>query len=274
MWIIKMHYRVIALLSAIFILLIASGIGSAWTETRMSTNTYDQTQPSLWGNYIVWQDARNGGSDIYLTDMAKKIQTRVTANVVAENPFVSGSKIVWQDKRNGNWDIYMYEISTKKTTRITTNTADQTEPGAYGNIIVWSDTHTSPGPGIYMLNLSTKKETRIATNGYSPAIYGNNIVWCTEDANGVAKIMLYSISTKKTSVILSSGMIPFSLSIYGNRIVYNDMYTGMFTGMYDFSTKKNIQLPFTYIENPCLYSNKIVFQDARNGNNDIYMVTL
>ncbi|MHC1754462.1 MAG: TolB family protein [Methanosarcina sp.] len=116
---------------AVFILAASCGIGSAYTETRITTNTAEQTNPSIWSNYIVWQDTRNGGSDIYLQDLSTKVQTRVTSNVDAEYPCVSGDKIVWQDKRNGNWDIYMYEISSKETTRITTNTSDQTEPGVY-----------------------------------------------------------------------------------------------------------------------------------------------
>lgn len=269
----KMHYRIIALLSAIFILLIACGVGSAWTETRITTNAYAQTNPSMYSSYIVWQDARNGGSDIYLQNLATKVQTRITKGVVAENPCVSGNRIVWQDKRNGNWDIYMYEISTKRTTRITLNTADQTEPGVYGNYIVWTDTRNG-GHDIYLQNLATKVQTKVATNGGSPAVYGNKIVWCTEDEQGVGKIPMYDISTKKTSTILSSGMMPYCLSIYGNRVLYNDMFTGIVTVLYDYSAKKAIKLPFTYVDNPSLYSNKIVFDKNWDDNTDIYMATL
>src|SRR5665647_2298568 len=123
--------------SVILFLLCVSSTASAFTETRITTNTADQTNPSIWSNYIVWQDTRNGGSDIYLQNLATKVQTRVTKGVNAENPYVSGNRIVWDDNRNGNSNIYMYEISTKKTTRITLNTADQTRPCAYGNYIVW-----------------------------------------------------------------------------------------------------------------------------------------
>jgi beta propeller repeat protein len=258
---------------ALLVLLSSCGMASALKETRITTNTADQWNPSIWSNYIVWQDARNGGSDIYLQNMANKVQTRVTKGFDAECPCVSGNRIVWQDKRNGNWDIYMYEISTKKSTRITTNTKDQTTPSAYGNYIVWTDTRNG-GSDIYLQNLATKVQTKVATNGYSPSIYGNKIVWCTEDDQGVNKIMVYNIPTKKTTVMIGSGMSLLSVSIYGNQVLWNDMFTGMFTGLYDFSAKKNIELPFTYVENPSLYSNKIVFQDSRNGNYDIYMAQI
>lgn len=65
-----------------------------------------------------------------------------------------------------------------------------------------------------------------------------------------------------------------SLSIYGNRILYNDMYTGQYTILHDFSTKKSIKLPFNYVTDPAIYSNKIVYDDTRNGNYDIYMAQI
>jgi beta propeller repeat protein len=262
------------ILLTVFVLMASCGIGSALTETRLSTNTADQWNPSLWGNYIVWQDSRNGGSDIYLTDMKNKVQTRITANVWAVDPCVSGNKIVWSDDRNGNSDIYMYEISTKKTTRITTNTANQTYPGVYGNYIVWEDDRPKYGHSVYLYDLSTKKEIQLPSSGWSPAIYGNNVIWFHEDNQGVVKVVFYDISTKKITQKLFGAMMPYDLSVYGNLIIYNDMFTGIDTVLYDFSTGNWIELPFRYVDDPALYDNKIVYTDNLNGNEDIYMVTL
>jgi beta propeller repeat protein len=273
---------ILPFISIIVILLVSCGISSAWTETRITTNTSDQVNPSIWSNYIVWQDARNGGNDIYLQNMATKVQTRVTKGVDAEYPMVSGNRIVWQDKRNGNWDIYMYEISSKKTTRITSNIADQTNPAIYGNLIVWEDTRNG-GHDIYLQDLSTKKQTLLTTNErtWSPAIYDMNIVWCAENnTGGLYKIMSYDISTKKTTVLIGvemGAMMPLDLSIYGTRIMFNVQYEGTSTCLYDFSTKEWFALPpfeFNHAESPVLYSNKIVYTDLRNGNADIYMDTL
>ena len=86
------------IISMIFILTVLASAASA-AETRITTNTASQTNPSIWSNYIVWQDARNGGSDIYLLNMVTKVQTRITNGVAAENPVVSGNRIVWRDFR-------------------------------------------------------------------------------------------------------------------------------------------------------------------------------
>lgn len=270
----KLHSATLAFAVAVLFLILVSSTASAYTESRITTNTADQTNPSIWSNYIVWQDARNGGSDIYLQNLATKVQTRVTKGVNAANPFVSGNRIVWQDTRNGNCDIYMYEISTKKTTRITTNTKDQTNPSTYGNYIVWEDTRNG-GSSIYLQNLATKVQTRISTIGHSPSIYGNKIVWYNQDNNYIDTIYMYDIPTKKTTVILQVGETYISgLSIYGNRILFTDTYDMPHTCLYDFVTKKWITLPFAYVSDPKFYSNKLVYDDYRNNNADIYMAQI
>ena len=92
MWKIKKH--ILFLIITAFILTAACGTGSAVKVTRLSTNPAEQLNPSIWADYVVWEDARNGGSDIYLTDMKTKVQTRITKGVNAKNPMVSGTKII------------------------------------------------------------------------------------------------------------------------------------------------------------------------------------
>ncbi len=258
------------ILLAAFILMVSCGIGSALTETQLSTNTADQTNPSLYDKYITWTDTRNGGTDIYLTDMKSKVQTRVTQSGKADFSCVAVDRIVYQDFRNGNSDIYMYNISTKKETRITTDTSDQEKPSIYGNKIVWQD-YRSGYPEIYIYDLSTKKET-ILTPGipaHKPSIFRDKVVWTTDHD----EIILYSLTTKEQTTI-TSAIIPGRPIISGNRIIWNDYSDIYITGMYDISTNEWVDLPFTYVESPAFYGNNIVYQDTRNGNYDIYMVTL
>lgn len=77
----------------------------------------DQTNPSLDGRFLVYQDNRAGGSpagewDIYLKDLVSGEEIPVsTAPGDQVNPVVRGNLIVWEDNRNGDWDLYSATIT-------------------------------------------------------------------------------------------------------------------------------------------------------------------
>ncbi len=60
--------------------------------------------------YIVYDDYRNGNSQIYMYDVGLGVEDRVTNNNATQlNPRISAvdNSIVYSDNRNGNWDIYL-----------------------------------------------------------------------------------------------------------------------------------------------------------------------
>ncbi|MDP2939726.1 MAG: hypothetical protein Q8O13_06600 [Candidatus Omnitrophota bacterium] len=107
---------------------------------QITTNPADQRYPDISGDRIVWEDYRNGNSDIYLYDLLTNEERRITTHPAAQwYPAISGDRIVWMDLRNGNYDIYLYDLSTHTEQQITTNPADQRYPAISGNRIVWQD---------------------------------------------------------------------------------------------------------------------------------------
>jgi beta propeller repeat protein len=154
---------------------------STHTQTRITTSG-SAKNPAIYGNRIVWEDARN--SDVYMYDLFTKKETRITTNGTASQPNIYGNRILWIDdggRTNGKSDIYMYDLSTKEETKITTSgsVACGYTPGIDGNRIVWTDYGNGYRPNICMYDLSTKKKTQITTSGkaVSPSIYGNIIVY-------------------------------------------------------------------------------------------------
>jgi beta propeller repeat protein len=77
---------------------------------RMTTNIADQYEPSMYGDYIVWQDERNGNWDIYIENIETHQQFHTINKATQLHPRIDGNKVVWYDDRNGNWDIYMGTI--------------------------------------------------------------------------------------------------------------------------------------------------------------------
>ena len=149
----------IASISAVVILflILVSSTASASITEKWITNHGTASLPAIYGNTIVWQDERNGNSDIYIYDLSTKKETHTTNLSNQTYPAIYGNKVVWADDRNGGSDIYMYDISTKKETRITSK-GKAFSPDIYGN----------------------KKR-----KAFSPDIYGNQIVW--QDNRGVSR---------------------------------------------------------------------------------------
>ncbi len=78
-----------------------------------------QIRPSVSGRYVVWEDTRDGNSDIYGFDLAKPQAGNFPVAVGPEDqtrPSVSGRDVVWEDNRNGNRDVYSFNLTTRRRT--------------------------------------------------------------------------------------------------------------------------------------------------------------
>jgi len=142
-------------------------------------NTYgdgDQNNPAIIvdGNddiYVVWQDTRNGDSDIYAQKYdgngnslwpAGDIAVSISSENIQENPRIAADSdnniyVVWYDGRNGDNDIYGQKVNSGGSIvwaddiRINSNTSgDQKNPDIIINqsgnlVVVWQDNN----PGNY-----------------------------------------------------------------------------------------------------------------------------
>ncbi len=174
-----------------------------WTENSTITNihiynlssetetdvVYDikptLTTPDISRDKIVWEDTRNGNSDIYMYDLSTDTETRITTNTAKQSsPSIYGDIIVWQDDREGNTEIYMYDLSTDTETRVTNNRLASAYPDIYGDIIVWQDNRrTYSGDYKYNLmiyNISSGQETLLTDDSIEeiyPKIHKDKIVY-------------------------------------------------------------------------------------------------
>ncbi|WP_214036803.1 PKD domain-containing protein [Methanospirillum sp.] len=108
---------------------------------QVTRDTRIQQNPRISGDFVVWEDNRNGKWDVFMYDIKKEMTTAVTFDDFDNvEPAVSGSKIVWTryDQEN-NSDIYMVDLQIPKTYAVCVGPGNQIRPDICVDKIVWQD---------------------------------------------------------------------------------------------------------------------------------------
>lgn len=286
----------------------------AGTETRITTESYDQTNPVIFGDFIVWNSWNSpGGIDywdvitqtkdrinnrpqpfshdisgdhivwseyvdgvnIFLYDASTQSTTRLTRGLVTSQPAISGNYIVWVE----NQQLLLYNLNNNRVIPITKQGAPS-NPDIAGTYIVWQD-HRSGNWDIYLFDLSTKSETQITSDPgeqISPVVSGQHIVW-EDRRNGSAKpdLYLYNLSTQTESQITSDRAGQFSPAISGNYVVWeDDRNDNLDIYLYDLATNIEYQITNNPADQlrPAISGNRIVWEDHQNGSADVYLYEL
>ena len=243
----------------------------------------DQWSPVVSGDFIVWEDTRNGGYDIYGYDRTTEKELTICLYAGDQSyPAISRGVVVWEDNRNGatNDDIYGYDLVGHKSFAVCTQNGGQWCPAISGNIVVWQD-HRSPADDIYGYNLTTKTEFPICTaGGYQqlPSISGNYVVWedyrsDLSDSGGSSDIYGYNLATGTEFPICTDPGNQCQPAISGKTVVWDDDSTGDgdIYG-YDLGTKATFTVCAAGGDQyyPRVSGNTVVWHDWRNVAADIY----
>jgi beta propeller repeat protein len=206
-------------------------------ETQITTNEYDQCDPSIYGDRIVWYDFRDGHEEaqscIFMYNISTFKETQVSDfGHRYRDPSIYGDKIVYYNAEVHDL-ISLYDLSTHKKTQITDYGSEKSavSPAIYKDRIVWQDSRNG-NEDIYMHNLSTKKEIQITTNkSYQgePAIYGNRIVW-HDDRNGYLNDDIYMCTVSGEGPAPNPPVADFSASPRSGKAPLKVKFTSTGTG--------------------------------------------
>lgn len=156
-----------------------SARNEAGVDRQLTSDAATQTSPDISGDLVVWQEQRDGQSDVFLHDLGTDETRRLTddpADQIA--PRISGNRVVWEDHRHAGRDVYVLDVTGGDAIRLTPETSVQVEPDVSDGRVVWRDDRRA-GWGVVLHDLATGEEAWLTTGGSAeaPAISGATVVW-------------------------------------------------------------------------------------------------
>lgn len=201
--------------------------------------------PQISGNVVVWQDDRNGNTDIYGYNMATQTEFPIcTADGIQNAVAISGDLVVWQDTRNGGSDIYGYDLASGQEIAIATNGYYQGHPATNGELVVWEDYrgHRS----IYGKNVGSGGEFLICSGTADTEwrvgldMSGEVVVWCDwfdqGDPGDIGGCRTDGSLPTSEFRVTYGGYSEGGPAISGDTIVYekSGLYAGEFADIYGY----------------------------------------
>ncbi|MED4752171.1 hypothetical protein [Brevibacillus choshinensis] len=170
------------------------------SEVKIGSKSSTKTSPRVDGDYVVWMDSRDGGSDVYMYDISKKKETLLTSGSAKVSHLeIAGKNVVWDDKSQGGSDIFLYNITSGDVEQISTS-GKASNPTAGDTYIAWQD-ERSGNADIYYYDLKAETEkAAVTTHGdqVNPSIYGDQIIF-EDQSDEYSQISLYTIGKSRAA---------------------------------------------------------------------------
>jgi PGF-pre-PGF domain-containing protein len=159
----------------------------SYSGESITDNPASQEKPSISGDYIVWQDNRNGNWDIYLHRRSTGEETQLTTDPGKQwMPIVRGNYVAWYDDSTSSTNIVLYDIregavkATIDADAKTTISGGSTEfkPALSERYVAW--VNASDGERVWYYDIEAGTSGPVSTNKVTqswPSLYGSIVTW-------------------------------------------------------------------------------------------------
>ncbi|HSL95322.1 MAG TPA: hypothetical protein VLA35_05325 [Thermoleophilia bacterium] len=270
----------------------SGGLGDIWMfdyasgeETQITDDEYEQIDPDIWGDWVVWSDWRDGNGDVYAKNVVSGQDLAVCTDPAAQQrPKVCGDIIVWEDLRNGEWDMYYYRLSTGEERALTCYPGgDDRSPDVFrdgtDHVLAWEG-----GGDLYLRNIEegwTRFPDGSAAMEAMEDIYGATlvagddlVVWgkFEDDGSGEYELKLYRMGWSDAAPVRIPTLYePYAefhaLSASGDKVAYAyDDGSNFKVRVYDWSQGADDWLTDADSSqySPAIAGDMVVWRDDRN----------
>jgi len=258
----------------------------------------NQTHPSLWGTYAVWEDDFYGDTDVWMSNISdtQNITTHSITPYLNNQSFprIHGNTVAWQhqiadpDTQALDWDIYAADITDPENPLmyvVAAFTGDQQYPDIYRSLIVWQDNYWGDND-IAAADVWRRDEpeqysiSSLTIDQISPTTDGKYVIWQEDFGDG--DFDLYGADTTNPEkplefLISDANGAQINAAVSGHLVVWQDNRNGNWD-IYGFNliTRQEFQITSdkdnqTY---PVIDGLLVAYEDDRSGKSAIFAVQL
>ncbi|MGC8743842.1 MAG: hypothetical protein ACP5T0_08190 [Verrucomicrobiia bacterium] len=113
---------------------------------RITTNIFGQYKPTIYNNWIVWQDNRNGEVDIYGYDLLRGKEIRLTETSEDEaRPRIEGEWVVCEEYSFGieNSNLRLIHAPSRRVIPVTRTISKKSSPSIGNGVVAWSESQNN-----------------------------------------------------------------------------------------------------------------------------------
>lgn len=258
----------------------------------------DQTRPSIWGTWVVWEDNFYGDIDVWVSDISDPQNIRTHLITPYDNdqslPRVHGNTVAWQHlyvdtaTQASDWDIYAADITDPADPlryAVAALDADQQRPVLYRTRVVWQDNYYGDNDilsaDIWRRNAPVQYPvSAVQFKQNHPATDGKVVVWQEELGSGNTHLYGADVSDPANSVeflISDASGEKINPAVSGHLVVWQDNRSGTWN-LYGYNLVTRLEFPITddrYNQtNPAIDGRLVAFDDDRYGVSAVFALRL
>lgn len=260
----------------------------------------NQTNPSISGDFVVWEDDAYGADDLDvhlsdLTDPANPTDTLVTNYTGNQiNPVVHGNTVIWQHPYTDesdvfvDWDLYAADITDPADPQpypLISLDGDQTVPALHRTTAVWQDAYEGQlnieGADIWLRNkVEFHTVSAWELDQTAPAVYGSTVVWQEDFSEGDFDIYAADISDPSDPSefsLVAEAAAQTAPDIHKHLVVWQDNRNGHWDIYgYNLTTRQEFRITSDASDqtNPAIWENLVVWEDNRSGVSAVWAAWL